>query len=155
MAASLYSVLVLPPEQFPQAYPLIQVSKIDLTLDQWLHYANSLHEQPEVEGGILSVQTGNRYIHALAAYQLRSDCAELRVIQVEHLCVLDLLSRSAGPMLVKALEQRAQAESCSEVQVRAPEGVGVLDWQRHQRPGAMLQALGYTTHDDFLSKRLL
>jgi hypothetical protein len=75
-------------------------------------------------------------------------------MQVEHLCVLDLLNRSVGQLLIEALEQRGQAESCLEIRVSVPEAIGILRWLRHQMPGAFLQNLGYVLEDNLLSKRL-
>jgi hypothetical protein len=154
VADNLYSVLDLPPEQFQQAYPLIQVLRTNLTLDQWLEYASGLHHRPDNTGGILSVQCNPRYIHALATYEIRSRQAEARVIQVEHLCVLDLLNRSVGQLLMEALERRGNSESCLEIQVSVPEAIGMMSWLRHQMPGAFLRNLGYVIEDDLLSKRL-
>ena len=154
MADNLYSVLDLPPEQFQQAYPLIQVLRTNLTLDQWLEYASGLHHRPDNTGGILSVQCSPKYIHALATFEIQSRHAESRVIQVEHLCVLDLLNRSVGQLLIEALERRGTAESCLEIQVSVPEAIGMMSWLRHQMPGAFLQSLGYTIDDNLLSKRL-
>jgi hypothetical protein len=151
---NLYSVLDLAPEQFQQAYPLIQVLRTNLTLDQWLEYANGLHHRPNNTGGVLSVQCGTKYIYALAAYEIWSRHAESRVMQVEHLCVLDLLNRSVGHLLIEALEQRGQAESCLVIKVSAPEAIGMMSWLRHQMPGAFLQKLGYVIEDNLLSKRL-
>jgi hypothetical protein len=154
IADNLYSVLDLPPEQFHQAYPLIQVLRTNLTLDQWLDYASGLHHRPDNTGGLLSVQCSTRYIYALATYEIRSRHPETRVLQVEHLCVLDLLNRSVGQLLVEALEQRGHAESCLEIQVTVPEAISMMSWLRHQMPGAFLQNLGYVIDDNLLSKRL-
>jgi len=154
VADNLYNVLDLPPEQFQQAYPLIQVLRTNLTLDQWLEYARGLHHRPDNTGGVLSVQCSPGYIHALAAYEIRPRHAETRVIQVEHLCVLDFLSRSVGQLLIEALEQRGHAEGCLEIRVSVPEVIGMMSWLRHQMPGAFLQNLGYVIDDNLLSKRL-
>ena len=154
MANNLYNVLDLPPEQFQQAYPLIQVLRTNLTLDQWLEYARSLHRRPDNTGGILSVQYSPGYIHALATYEIGPCRAEARVIQVEHLCVLDLLNRSVGLLLIDSLERRGVAEGCLEIQVSVPEAIGMMSWLRHQMPGAFLQNLGYAIEDDLLSKSL-
>ena len=154
VADNLYSVIDLPPKQFRQAYPLIQVLKRNLTLDQWLEYANGLHHRPANTGGILSVQCSPGYIHALAAYEIWSRHAGARVMQVEHLCVLDFLNRSVGHLLIEALERRGEAESCLEIRVSAPKAIGMLRWLRHQMPGAFLQNLGYVIDDNLLSKRL-
>ena len=151
---NLYNVLDLPPEQFHQAYPLMQVLRTNLTLDQWFEYASGLHHRPDNTGGILSVQCSTKYIYALAAYEIRSRHAETRVIQVEHLCVLDLLNRSVGQLLMDGLEQRGQAESCLEIQVSVPEAIGMLSWLRHQMPEEFLRNLGYVIDDNLLSKRL-
>ena len=154
MSGDLYRVLDLSPEQFHQAYPLIQVSGIGFSLDRWLDHANVLHNRGDPEGGVLSVQSDNSYIHALATYELQSLGALGGVIQVYHLCVLDLLGRSAGPLLMEGIEERAQRRSCSEVQVRVPDGHSVSTWIRRRRPGAMLQDLGYAIEGEALSKRL-
>jgi len=127
---------------------------MNLTLGQWLEYASGLHHRPGNTGGVLSVQCSPGYIHALATYEIWSRHAETRVIQVEHLCILDLLNRSVGHLLIEALEQRGQAESCLEIKFNVPEAIGMMSWLRHQMPGAFLQNLGYVIEDNLLSKRL-
>ena len=149
----LYTVLDLPPEQFQQAYPLIETTKRDLALDQWLEYASELHHRPDKAGGVLSVQCGNRYIYALAAYIFGPGYAEPRIAQVEHLCVVDLLNKTAGQMLVEALEERAHSENCLEIRVNARENRGMRGWCRHQVPMSILQSRGYVIGDNFISKR--
>jgi hypothetical protein len=75
-------------------------------------------------------------------------------MQVEHLCILDFLSKSVGQLLIEALEQRGQTESCLEIKFSVPETIGMRNWLRHQMPGAFLQTLGYAIEDNLLSKRL-
>jgi len=154
VSGDLYSVLDLPTKQFQQAYALIQVSGINLTLGQWLEYASGLHHRSDNTGRVLSVQSSTRHIYGLAAYKIGSRHAKARVIQVEHLCVLDFLNRSVGQLLIEALEQRGQAESCSEIKFNVPEAIGMTSWLRHQMPGAFLQNLGYVIDNNLLSKRL-
>ena len=155
VADDLYSVLDLPPEQFRQAYPLIQLLNASLTLDQWLEYANGLHHRPDNTGGVLGVRCSPGYIHALATYDIRSRHSIARVMHVEHLCIFDFYHKSAGQLLMEALERRGQAGSCLEITVSAPEAIDLLRWLRHQMPGVFLQNLGYVIEDNLLSKRLL
>ena len=61
MSNEFYSVIDLPPAQFHQAYPLIQVSGADFTLDQWLEYANGLHEGRDKGAGIPSAVSEDAY----------------------------------------------------------------------------------------------
>jgi len=128
MSNDLYRVLDLPPVQFRQAYPLIEASGMAVSLDRWLDHANVCHERDDPESGILSVQNGHSYIHALATYELQPRGALGDVIQVDHLCVLDLLGRSAGPLLMEGIEERAQRRSSSKVQVRVPDGHSIMTW---------------------------
>ncbi len=153
MSNEFYSVVDLPPVQFCQAYPLIQVSGADLTLDQWSAYAKNLHDRPDNEGGILSVLSEDGYIHALAMYELCARCAEARVMEVEHFCYLDLLNSSVGPLLIRALEERGRRFNCSEVRVRTSQILGTSGPTISPTVTAMFQRFGYATESDHLGKQ--
>ncbi len=153
MSNEFYSVIDLPPAQFHQAYPLLQVSGADFTLDQWLEYAKGLHERRDEGAGILSAVSEDGYIHALATYELWARCAEARVIEVEYFCYLDLLNRSVGPLLIRALEERGRMHDCSEVRVRTSQISGTSAPASSPTVTAMFRRFGYATESDHLKKQ--
>ncbi len=153
MSNEFYSVIDLPPAQFHQAYPLLQVSGADFTLDQWLEYAKGLHERRDQGAGILSAVSEDGYIHALATYELWARCAEARVIEVEYFCYLDLLNRSVGPLLIRALEERGHIHDCSEVRVRTSQFLDTSGPASSPTVTAMFQRFGYATESDHLRKQ--
>jgi hypothetical protein len=153
MSNELYSAVDLPPARFHQAYPLIQVSGADFTLDQWLEYAKGLHERRDKGAGILSAVSEDGYIHALATYELWARCAEARVIEVEYFCYLDLLNRSVGPLLIRALEERGRRFNCSEARVRTSQILGTSGPTSSPTATAMFQRFGYATESDHLKKK--
>jgi len=153
MSNEFYSVVDLSPAQFRQAYPLLQVSGADFTLDQWLEYAKGLHERRDKGTGILSAVSEDGYIHALATYELWARCADARVIEVEYFCYLDLLNQSVGPLLIRALEERGHIHDCSEVRVRTSQILGTSGPTSSPTVTAMFQRFGYAPESDHLKKR--
>ncbi len=153
MSNEFYSVIDLPPAQFHQAYPLIQVSGTDFTLDQWLEYAKGLYERRDKGAGILSAVSEDGYIHALATYELWARCAEARVIEVEYFCYVDRLNRSVGPLLIRALEERGRMHDCSEVRVRTSQISGTSAPASSPTATAMFQRFGYAIESDHLKKK--
>jgi len=149
-----YAVRDLPPEQFQQAYPLIQLIRADWALDQWLDYAAGLYSRPGDCAGILSVQTRRLYIYALATYEFGFSRSKEWSIQVHDICVVDFLSGTVRRLLVDALERRARTRDCLSITVRLREASATTNWSRERSLSVFLEKLGYIRSDDLFFKKL-
>lgn len=153
MSDNLYSVVDLPPARFEQAHPLVRASGFDMTLDEWVQYAMGLHDRLDYSASVLGAICDNWYIHALATYEVHGPCANERIISIGYFCHLELLNRSAGPLLISELERRARRHKCVAVSLRTsplimrPATVRIPTAETFQR-------LGYLLQTDQLTKRI-
>ncbi len=111
-----YLVRPLVHDQIPQAFPLVSMLDVALTLEQWCHYADAL---VQLGGGreshrMLSVQSGQGHIYGVSAYWLKPDLRRDRVMEIENFAVVDVTgTRRAARVLLDGLEARARQADCS------------------------------------------
>ena len=127
-----YLVRPLAYGQIPQAFPLVSLLDVALTMGQWQDYAGALIERTgcnsdaqvagghEASGGfpgrqrMLSVQSEQGHIYGISAYWLKPDLRRERVMEIENFAVIDVTgTRRAARVLLDGLEALARALDCS------------------------------------------
>ena len=124
-----YLVRPLAHGQIPQAFPLVSMLDMALTMEQWQDYAGAMIPPPgERNGrtdtpmagrfheghGMLSVQSGQGHIYGVSAYCLKPDLRRERVMEIENFAVVDVTgTRRAARVLLDGLEALARERNCS------------------------------------------
>jgi len=127
-----YLVRPLAYGQIPQAFPLVSLLDVALTMGQWQDYAGALIErigrksdtqvaaEPEDSGAfpgrhrMLSVQSAQGHIYGVSAYWLKPDLRRERVMEIENFAVVDVTgTRRAARVLLDGLEALAREQDCS------------------------------------------
>jgi hypothetical protein len=131
-----YLVKPLDYDQIPQAFPLVSMLDVALTMEQWQDYAAALvqaagafdgrradgtgTEPREVAVGphaghrMLSVQSAQGHIYGVSAYWLKPDLRRERVMEIENFAVVDVTgTRRAARVLLDGLEALAREQDCS------------------------------------------
>jgi hypothetical protein len=120
-----YLVRPLDYDQIPQAFPLVSMLDVALTMEQWQDYAAALvqaagAEPREVAVGphaghrMLSVQSAQGHIYGVSAYWLKPDLRRERVMEIENFAVVDVTgTRRAARVLLDGLEALAREQDCS------------------------------------------
>ena len=133
-----YLVRPLAYGQIPQAFPLVSMLDMALTMEQWQDYAGAMIRTPgernghasmvggpvaagpETPGGpqegrsMLSVQSGQGHIYGVSAYWLKPDLRRERVMEIENFAVVDVTgTRRAARVLLDGLEALAREQGCS------------------------------------------
>ncbi len=131
-----YLVKPLAYGQIPQAFPLVSMLDMALTMEQWQDYAGAMVQPPsdrngqrtdasmasgrEALGGpheghrMLSVQSEQGHIYGVSAYWLKPDLRRERVMEIENFAVVDVTgTRRAARVLLDGLETLAREQDCS------------------------------------------
>jgi hypothetical protein len=113
-----YTVRPLVREQIPQAFALVRLLVPGMSLDHWSRYADTFLRVSEYVGAgdIVTVQSDDRTIHALAFCRLRLDLRLGRILEVENFLSFDLTeSKRAATALLEAAEERARRWDCGQI----------------------------------------
>ncbi len=136
-----YLVRPLAYDQIPQAFPLVSMLDMALTVEQWQDYASAMIEPPGGPNGrrtdagaaggpaaagtnfpvrpheghhMLSVQSGQGHIYGVSAYWLKPDLRRDKVMEIENFAVVDVTgTRRAARVLLDGLEALAREQDCS------------------------------------------
>ncbi len=129
-----YLVRPLAHGQIPQAFPLVSMLDMALTMEQWQDYAAAMIPPPGERNGarngrrteaamagrphegrhMLSVQSGQGHIYGVSAYWLKPDLRRERVMEIENFAVVDVTgTRRAARVLLDGLEALAREQDCS------------------------------------------
>ncbi len=136
-----YLVRPLAYDQIPQAFALVSMLDMALTVEQWQDYAGTMIEppcgpngrrtDPDAAGGpvatetnvlvgpradhhMLSVQSEQGHIYGVSAYWLKPDLRRDRVMEIENFAVVDVTgTRRAARVLLDGLEALARGRDCS------------------------------------------
>ncbi len=131
-----YLVRPLAYGQIPQAFPLVSMLDMALTMGQWQDYAGAMIQPPGGTNGhregagvaagtevlvgpheghhMLSVQSGQGHIYGVSAYWLKPDLRRERVMEIENFAVIDVTgTRRAARVLLDGLEALAREQNCS------------------------------------------
>lgn len=123
-----YLVRPLAYGQIPQAFPLVSMLDMALTIEQWQDYAGAMIQPPGDRNGhrtevlvgsqeghrMLSVQSEQGHIYGVSAYWLKPDLRRERVMEIENFAVIDVTgTRRAARVLLDGLEALAREQGCS------------------------------------------
>lgn len=154
VAEAFYTVGDLPPEQFRQAYPLVQIVRENWSLDFWLDHATDRFGHTNSRNGVLCVQTQRQYIYALAAFEIGVRKVELRSIYIDLVCVVDFGSGTISTLLFDALERRGRVQGCRKIILSLPEAERMSKRFSDRSLSAVLQKRGYIKKGDQFSQEL-
>ena len=102
-----------------QAYPLLQLTLPDLTLEEWTRFAgHHLAGSETAEGGILTVVDERGFILGLLDYTLDRELSHGRTLMVKTFVALDFLDTSrkdVATVLILAMEKLADQRGCSAI----------------------------------------
>jgi len=136
-----YLVKPLAYGQIPQAFPLVSMLDMALTVEQWQDYAGAMIPPADNANGsrtdagvsdgpmaartevlvgpheghhMLSVQSEQGHIYGVSAYWLKPDLRRDRVMEIENFAVVDVTgTRRAARVLLDGLEALAREQECS------------------------------------------
>ena len=125
-----YLVRPLAHDQIPQAFPLVSMLDMALTMEQWQGYAGAMIPPPGARNGgrtdnpmtgrhhechrMLSVQSEQGHIYGVSAYWRKPDLRRERVMEIENFAVVDVTgTRRAARVLLDGLEALARERNCS------------------------------------------
>ncbi len=130
-----YLVRPLAYGQISQAFPLVSMLDMALTIEQWQDYAGAMIPPPGDRNGhrlevgaaigtkvlgpeeghhMLSVQSEQGHIYGVSAYWLKPDLRRDRVMEIENFAVIDVTgTRRAARVLLDGLEALARELHCS------------------------------------------
>lgn len=123
-------------------FPLVQMLQADLTLDRWREFISEFcTAKPDVtpgEGyedilwlrprGVIVVANERGYIHGLFSYQVRDDMADGRVLHVDHVMTVEIVSTAyVLDAMREAITRLSTDHHCANVYV----SLGEMD--QHQR----------------------
>ncbi len=102
-----------------QAFPLLQLTLPDLTLEDWTEFAiHHMAGSRTTEGGILTVVDERGYILGLLDFTIDRELAHGRTLTVKNLVALDFLDTSKKDIataLIEAMEKLADERGCSAI----------------------------------------
>lgn len=119
MAEALRTAL-LTCDRIVQAYPLIREVAPNLSLAEWVDFAQPLGAQKDQTGGCrgIIIAERSRYIRGLFMYEVTPELAHGQTLSACNVIILDLVQRDAvAEALVDAMERLAQANGCDAVHV--------------------------------------
>lgn len=104
-------------EQIDQAFPLVQVIRPGISLEEWQTYASGMMSSTDRRTGIMTVQTQG-YIYGLFGYRIEPDLQQGCRLRVEDPVTLDLFHPAGtAAALVAAVDSLTEAFGCTAVHV--------------------------------------
>ena len=144
-------------KRIAQAFPLVQTSLPEVTLEAWCDFATALLSGggpglmgpglmgPGLmgQGGILAVTDARDTIAGLCAYHVVPDLVHDRLLAVEHFLAFDLLDRRAvAHALAQGVEALARERRCGAVHTSLPRAANA----NPDRGGGLLEVLSTRGH---------
>lgn len=102
-----------------QAFPIVQLTVPNLTLEEWTQFANDhMASSRAAEGGILTVVDDRDYILGLLDYTIDGELGAGRTLTVKNLMAVDFLDTSKKDVagaLISAMEKLAVERGCATI----------------------------------------
>lgn len=123
-------------ERIAQAFPLIQASLPQVTLEAWRHFAAALVDQgASAATGIILVVGERDTIAGLCSYRVERDLVHGLLLNADHFLAFDLFDRRAvAHALAAGMEELARERHCAAIHTNllrprdaAPAGGGLVD----------------------------
>lgn len=110
-------------ENVPQAFPLIQTSFPEITLEDWQRFAETvLNPETRPKGGFLTVHCEQGYMAGLCNYRVEPDLLHGQTLAVDLFVAYDLFDRETiATALVEALESVARSLHCRALHTQLTE----------------------------------
>lgn len=106
----------LSPDRIAQAYPLVQVVRPSLSVEEWERYARAILDDTETTSGIATLQDPRDLIAGLFIYRVGDDPDHGRTLIAEDFVALDIVKpETVAQSLADALESVANQHGCSAV----------------------------------------
>ena len=100
--------------QIPQAFGLLEISDIPMSLEQWLTYARQHITASPSASGIISAQCDRAYIHGLYSYEV-SECKAEKHMVIDLFIVPGPFGQHVGELLIDSAEGIARKYLCSRI----------------------------------------
>ncbi len=116
----------LPADRVMQAYPLLQASEPNLTLERWQHFAAGRSEQSGPsdgpDRGIIAVESESGYLHGLFTFDIAEDLALGRTLFIDNIVVADLIRRRpVVEAMIDQIDTLAAAHNCQAQRIHLPD----------------------------------
>ncbi|MFQ5774047.1 MAG: hypothetical protein ACE5GS_05990 [Kiloniellaceae bacterium] len=110
-------------DRIGQAFPLLQASLPEVSLEHWRKFASPLvSSRAGPTSGILTVVSEQDYIAGLSIYRIEPDLQHGAALIAEHFMALDLFDRTAVVhALAEALEALGREHGCAAIHTSVPE----------------------------------
>lgn len=105
-----------------QAYPLLQATKTQLTLEEWTDFVNRYTAEsleyggttPYARRGIIALTNEHGYLNGIFSYEVKEDLHHRHVLHVDNVVVIDILRRHrAAEALLRAIKDVARRHDCT------------------------------------------
>ncbi|MDH3772154.1 MAG: hypothetical protein OET79_14370 [Nitrospirota bacterium] len=139
--------------QIHQAFGLLEISDIPMSLEQWLTYARRHITASPSASGIISAQCPRAYIHGLYSYETIECKAEKHMV-IDLFIVPNQFGQHIGESLIDSAERIARKYLCSRIsldfrRVKAADVIAISP-----KPLVSLCRGGYSIDSVQLSKKL-
>ena len=125
MMARTFTAQPLTGEMALQAYPLIQVTCGDLSLEEWTDFVRTHALRPVGAGnvkdegrGIIALMNSLGYLQGLFSYHVRKELAEGPILEVGNVVAIDLFKpTAAAEALRRSMQELAYRHRCHSLHV--------------------------------------
>ena len=150
-----FTIKRLEPEDFQQAFPLIQLRYKALTIGQWTTYAERI---TDTDGGsrrgILAARNDHGVICGILKYEVRCDVGGSCQLGVANLMDCGLFAEQSVQLtaaMIKTLDRMAVELGCQRIMVVVPEN---SDPAIIRRLASILEASGHRLNNTTFSKTI-
>jgi hypothetical protein len=115
-----FKAIPLERQEARRAYPLVRLFHPALSLDQWLHYAQTSIRK---SSGLLTIQDSRGYIHAAFTYSVDGRIARGPVLRVTELMVGRLPGNLVNHAIMDGIERLAGETGSEAIEIFLPSAI--------------------------------